>query len=230
MAPAAEELYRRGLDLIQRSRGPHHIELIHPLDGLATLQERLGHYVEAERLHREVVRIRQGALGERHPLVHATIVGAVAVDLERQGRLTEAETTARSALDTVRSLIGPRHPDISGLVATLAQIVARQGRHDEADRLFKEALELRPERDERQRVHNGELRRTYGRYLTLRSRFADAESQLLDSLRVLANAYGSDQHPNPVETKRALMALYQASGQPALVERYRVPPGTYVPY
>jgi hypothetical protein len=33
-----------------------------------------------------------------------------------------------------------------------------------------------------------------------------------------------------METKRSLMALYQASGQPAMVERYRVPPGMYVPY
>ena len=228
--PQAEQLYRRAYDVMQRTRGPHHIDLIHPLDGLATLQGRLGHHVEAERLHREIVRIRQGALGERHPVVYGTIGGRVAIDLERQGRLMEAETMARGALDTLRSLIGPRHPDVSILLAALAQIVGRQGRHDEADRLFREALELRPERDERQLIHNGELRRTYGRYLILRSRFADAESQLLDSLRVLTQAYGTDQHPDPTETKRALMALYTASGQPALVERYRVPPGTYVPY
>ena len=47
---------------------------------------------------------------------------------------------------------------------------------------------------------------------------------------MLTRVYGSDQHPNPVDTKRALMALYTASGQTALAERYRVPPGLYVPY
>jgi Tfp pilus assembly protein PilF len=112
----------------------------------------------------------------------------------------------------------------------LAQILSRQGRYVEADRLFNEAIELKPDRDQRMTILNAELRRTYGRNLIQRRRFADAEAQLLESLRLLARAYGSESHPNPTETKRALMALYEASGQPALVERYRVPPGSYVPY
>jgi tetratricopeptide (TPR) repeat protein len=228
--PAAEQLYRRGLDLIQRARGPHHLELVHPLDGLATLERRRGHHVEAERLHREILRIRRGAQGERHPIIPLTLAGGVAVDLERQGRLAEAEATARESLEMATTLLGPRHPDLGGVVAVLAQIKARQGRHEEADRLFRESVTLKLDREERLAIHNGEFRRTYGRYLIERRRFADAETQLLESLRVLTHFYGSDRHPNPVETKRALMELYQASGQPALLERYRVPPGTYVPY
>jgi hypothetical protein len=37
-------------------------------------------------------------------------------------------------------------------------------------------------------------------------------------------------HPNVQETKRALMTLYSKTGRPDLVERYRVPPGRFVPY
>ena len=226
----AEQLYRRGLELVQNALGPHHIDLVHPLHGFGELQSRLGHYAEAERLHREVARIRQGAFGDRHPDVAMTLGGSVALDLAQQGRLSEAEATALGALEMLKATLGPRHSDVATVLHALAQIRSRQGRHDEADRLFNEALALKPSVDERTGILNAELRRAYGRYLIQRRRFVDAESQLLESLRLLARAYGSDSHPNPVETKRLLMALYEASGQPALLERYRVPPGTYVPY
>ena len=32
------------------------------------------------------------------------------------------------------------------------------------------------------------------------------------------------------ETKRALMELYRRSGKAELAERYRVPPGRFIPY
>ena len=159
-----------------------------------------------------------------------TLGVSVGADLERQGRLAEAEATARESLDKALVILGPRHPDLGSVVAVLARIKARQGHHDEADRLFRESVALKLDRDERLAIHNGEYRRIYGRYLIERRRFTDAEAELLESLRVLTRVYGTDQHPNPVDTKRALMDLYQASGQPALVERYRVPPGLYVPY
>jgi serine/threonine-protein kinase len=227
---AAEQMYRRSLDLFQRARGPHHMDLIHPLDGLATVASRRGHHVEAERFHREIVRIRRGAQGERHPFVALALGTGVAVDLERQGRLAEAEATARESLDTASALLGPRHPDLGAVIAVLARIKARERQHDEADRLFRESVALKLDRDERLAIHNGEYRRIYGRYLIERRRFDAAEAELLESLRVLVRVYGNDQHPNPADTKRALMELYEASGQPALVERYRVPPGTYYPY
>jgi tetratricopeptide (TPR) repeat protein len=179
---------------------------------------------------REILRIRVSALGERHPIVALTMVGGVAVALERQGRLEEAEAMAREGLATVQTRLGPRHRDVGTVLAVLASIVSRQGRHDEADRLYREAIDLKPAVNEGQSVLNGELRRVYGRFLTERRRFADAEAQLVESLNLLSRVYGSADHPNPMETKRALMALYQATGRPELVEKYRVPPGAYIPY
>ena len=40
-----------------------------------------------------------------------------------------------------------------------------------------------------------------------------------------SRAYGSG-----VSTRRGLMALYRQAGRPELVERYRVPPGRFIPY
>ena len=59
---------------------------------------------------------------------------------------------------------------------------------------------------------------------------APAEAQLLESLSSLERAYGGRVHPNVHETKRVLMTLYRQTGRPDLVERYRVPPGRFIPY
>jgi hypothetical protein len=89
---------------------------------------------------------------------------------------------------------------------------------------------LKPARTERLTIQQGELRRTYGRFLTAVGRFGEAEAQLVQSLELLRSVYAREDHPNIAETRRALMELYEVSNQPALVDRYRVPPGEYVPY
>ena len=66
--------------------------------------------------------------------------------------------------------------------------------------------------------------------LLRRRDYPRAEQQLLQSLDHLQQAYGGAPHPNVEETKRALMALYRESNKPELVERYRVPPGRFIPY
>jgi hypothetical protein len=74
------------------------------------------------------------------------------------------------------------------------------------------------------------MHRSYGLLLLRRGDYQRAEEQLLQSLTQLEQAYRNSDHPNVQETKRALMQLYSQWGKPELVERYRVPPGRYVPY
>ena len=47
---------------------------------------------------------------------------------------------------------------------------------------------------------------------------------------MLVEAYGGPVHPNVQEIERALMELYEQLGKPDMVERYRVPPGRFIPY
>ena len=101
-----------------------------------------------------------------------------------------------------------------------------QRRYAEADRVYESAFEL----VRTSGVINGEMRRDYGLMLLRRGDTAGAETQLLQSLSSLEQAYNGQTHPNVQETKRALMTLYTETGQPELVERYRVPPGRFIPY
>jgi Tfp pilus assembly protein PilF len=144
--------------------------------------------------------------------------------------LTEAEATARRSLEIMRSTLGPRNSDAAWPTAWLAHILYSQSRYGEADRAYRDAINLTTAEDEALTIRQAEIRREYGRVLTSQRRFAEAENELARSLELLTSTYGTDLHPNIYETKRGLMALYISWNKPDLVERHRVPPGEYVSY
>lgn len=151
----------------------------------------------------------------------------LAGEVARQGRLTEAEALAREALDLSVRLMGPRHQVVTtSRMPMLATILNQQRRYVDADEVYRAAFEQAPRPSN---VIIGQMHRDYGRMLLGRTDFLRAERELLQSLEVLERAYPAKTHPNVQETKRALMALYQQMGKPEAMERYRVPPGRFIP-
>ena len=222
---AAERLYRDGIDFVGRHFGDHSVRLLHGLNSLGRLMSRRGD-AEAETLYRRALRISLSATGPGHPRV-ADQMHKLASALARQGRLAEAEPLAREALDLTVKAVGKTHQIVaSSRLPLIAEILDTQRRFAEADRVYESAFEL----VRTSGVINGEIRRDYGLMLLRRGDTAGAETQLLQSLSSLEQAYNSQTHPNVQETKRALMTLYTGTGQPELVERYRVPPGRFIPY
>ncbi len=222
---AAERLYREGLDLISRRFGDHSLRLLHGLNSLGRLLSRRGD-TEAEMLYRRALAISLSATGPEHPRV-ADQMHKLATALARQRRLTEAETMARESLELTARAVGRGHQVIaSSRLPLIAEILDLQRRHTEADRIYESAFE----QVRTSGVVNGEMRRDYGLMLLRRGDTAGAEAQLLQSLSSLEQSYNSQTHPNVQETKRALMTLYTQTRQPELVERYRVPPGRFIPY
>jgi serine/threonine protein kinase len=223
-ATAAQQLYRRGLDIMARQLGQNNLRLIHGLHSLGTLLSSLGNR-EAEQLFRRALTIRQSATGPEHPST-AEGLQLLAGELARQGRLYEAETLARRALDLSQRTLGERHRLVTdSRMPMLADILDRQGRRAASDSVYRSALSLTTGS-----ITRGEMHRDYARILLRRGDYSAAEQQLLQSLQVLEQFYGGAVHPNVQETKRSLMNLYRQWGKPDLVERYRVPPGRYVPY
>jgi tetratricopeptide (TPR) repeat protein len=222
---AAERLYREGLDLISRRFGDHSLRLLHGLNSLGRVLGRRGD-AEAERLYRRALAISLSATGPDHPRV-ADQMHQLAWALSRQRRLTEAETMARESLELTAKAVGGGHQLVaSSRLPLIAEILDLQRRHAEADRIYESAFELLPTSG----VIKGEMRRNYGLMLLRRGDTVGAERQLLQSLSSLEQTYNSLTHPNVQETKRALMTLYAKTLQPELVERYRVPPGRFIPY
>jgi tetratricopeptide (TPR) repeat protein len=222
---AAERLYRDGLDLVGRHFGDHSVRLLHGLNSLGRLLTRRGD-AEAEFLCRRALAISLAATGPGHPRV-ADQMHKLASALMRQNRLAEAEAIARESLELTIKAFGRDHQVVAASrLPLIAQILDLQRRHKEADRVYESAFEgVRTSG-----VVNGELRRDYGLMLLRRGDTSGAEAQLLRSLSSLEQTYKSETHPNVQETKRALMTLYTQLGQTELVERYRVPPGRFIPY
>jgi eukaryotic-like serine/threonine-protein kinase len=226
-AAEAERLYRQGIELIRRRYGDNTTELIHGLGSLAWLKSRQGEHEEALSLYRRSLAIRVAATGPEHPLVASHLSG-LAGALERQGRLEEAEATAREAIELWTRTVGPGHRAVGAGTERLASILYRQGRIEEADRLYRIAIAFELDPDGNPTIA-AERRRDFGRMLTARGAYPEAEAELLESLRALQERHGPD-HPNTQETKRALMELYEARGDPEQAERYRVPAGRFTGY
>jgi serine/threonine-protein kinase len=222
---AAETLYRDGLDLVGRHFGDHSVRLLHGLNSLGRLLTRRGD-AEAEALYRRALAISLSATGPGHPRV-ADQMHKLATALMHQNRLAEAETMARESLDLTIKAVGRDHQLVAASrLPLIAEILDRQRRYTEADHVYQSAFEgVRTSG-----VINGELRRDYGLMLLRRGDTAGAEAQLRHSLSSLEQTYDSATHPNVQETRRALMTLYTQLGQPELVEKYRVPPGRFIPY
>ena len=221
----AERLYRRGLDLLTRRFGDDSIRLIHGLNSLASLLSNRG-VDEAERHFRHALAISRSATGPEHPRV-ADQMQRLAQEVARQGRLAEAERLSREALDLATKMLGPRYQSVTAThMPQLARILDRQRRYADADEVYRLAFE-RAERPSN--VIIGQMHREYGLMLLRRGDHARAEPQLLQSLAMLEQAYSTPGHPNLQETKRALMELYGQLRRPDAVERYRVPPGRFIP-
>ena len=100
----------------------------------------MGQYVEAERIGRSAVAVREEALGLEHPstLISVSQLGSV---LERQGKYEEAEAMHRRALERRENVLGREHPSTLISVTKLGSVLERQGKYEEAEAMHRRALE-----------------------------------------------------------------------------------------
>jgi eukaryotic-like serine/threonine-protein kinase len=224
-AATAEALYIRGTALIEKRYGHSSTRLLHGLHALASLYGHTGRLLEAEHLLRRTLAIRTAATGSAHPAI-VNELRLLALVLARQGRSAEAETLVTDALARLDSndVAGARPRALT--LQALAEVLHRQGRTREADSVFQQVPPLYGGTG----VMLGEAMRDYGRLLAQGGRSAEAEPMLLGSLSLVQLHYGNDEHPNVLESKRALAALYRETGRSALASRYDVPPGRFIAY
>jgi tetratricopeptide (TPR) repeat protein len=147
-----------------------------------------------------------------------------------QGRLDEAEEMLRDILARLETAFADSYDAVVRTKTKLATVLFAQARMEEGDRYFHEALASRAGDSPTSRIVEAELRRDYGRLLHEHGRHGEAEDQMLASLSILETAYPDVNHPNVVESRRALMRLYESTSRPELAERYRAPEGRFFAY
>ena len=109
----------------------------------AAILEARGQYEEAEPLRRLALQLSMMPPIKSDYLKPAIISRRwLAINLMAQNRLVEAEVEARQALLDSISSLGSRSLDTRWCVEVLATILARQGRHHEAERLFHQLISI----------------------------------------------------------------------------------------
>jgi CHAT domain-containing protein/Tfp pilus assembly protein PilF len=138
----AEPLYKRALDIYEKTLDKDHPLIANSLNNLAALYRAQGMYGEAEPLLKRALAIREKALDKDHPDI-ATTLNSLALLYASQGKHREAEPLLKRALNIQEKALGKDHPDTALSLNSLAALYKTQGKYAEAEPLFKRALDIR---------------------------------------------------------------------------------------
>ncbi len=137
----AEPLYKRSLEIYEKSLGPDHPSVAISLGTLAQLYKQQGKHEEAKPLLTQALDIFETVLGNKHPYV-ATTLAELAGLYEQQGKYEEAEPLYLRDLEITEKTLGPDHPSVATTLGNLAGLYRQQGKYEEAKPLYKRALDI----------------------------------------------------------------------------------------
>jgi tetratricopeptide (TPR) repeat protein len=144
---------------------------------------------EAELLLQEGVAMNRAVLPAGHADIGTSLTHLAALRQDR-GQSAEAEKLYREALEIHQASLPAGHPQIASDLISLAGLLRENGELAEAEQRYRESISLLAQRFGNQDHRLAEARIGLGRTLTALSRFAEAETQLLDAERDLRGADG----------------------------------------
>jgi CHAT domain-containing protein/Tfp pilus assembly protein PilF len=222
----AEPLYRRSLELWEKTYGPNHPYVAGALSGLARAHERQGRYAEAEELYRRALAIEEAALGPNHSHVAISLdtLGGV---YEKQGRYADAEAYYKRSLEIREAAFGANHPDIIDSLISLGSLEVRQRHWSQAHGYFQRAAALQSARDlagAQEDQRSSEIRENGNVFWSLADSayvVAQAEPARHDELMAEAFVAVQSQERQVAGAALAQMAGRFSSGSAALAQRVR---------
>ncbi len=203
----AMALYEEAFSITGRALGPDHAESGAVLNNLAGCCWALGRYDDAAAFAARALRIRRKTYGEEHPLVAACLVQEARIQRAR-GDYENAEQTYRKVLQIDLKYFGAEHVEAALQRRALALMAAVAERHDEAEVLLQQSLEVlrRQPRGDGSTHLQAVTRR--GLELADAQRFSEAEAALSTAWRISEQHYG----PDAAETLRLLRLTADAVG------------------
>lgn len=138
-ANLAESLFKKALDLRERTLRPGHLALAFSYDNLATFYESQGKTALAQPLYKKALELTESNLDLKRPETYARL-DKLAQSYLASGQLAEAETLYKKALQLMEQNAGSHNRDIGASAFALAGLYIRQGRYSEAEPLLKRSL------------------------------------------------------------------------------------------
>jgi len=215
----AEPYFRRALSERREYLEPDHPLVGESLNNLAVLLDDLGKAKEAEEMYRQALVVVEKGFGESSDQV-APILGNLALILSDRGEIQEADSLFLRALEIDEATFGSGHPNVALDKLNLGTHYCDTGRPEMGVDLTADALRvLRATLDSGQ-FEIGVAGSAYGMCLGRMGRFTEGERELLEALRIVAEALGPD-HARLHRIRVRLADLYDAWGNPEQAERYR---------
>jgi tetratricopeptide (TPR) repeat protein len=137
----AEHLYRRALEISEKTFGPEYFKIAVILNSLAMLLVTEGHYREAEPLLHRALSIQERVFGRDHVDVAFTL-NNLATLFEAEEKYADAEPLFRKVLSIRERVLGPNSPDVATALNNVGELLVREGKCDEAEPLFHRALQI----------------------------------------------------------------------------------------
>jgi tetratricopeptide (TPR) repeat protein len=153
-----------------------------------------GRYAEAETLLRNVLQMRERALGPEDR-VTLTSFSQLASVLDAQGRYEEAEVMHQQALHGYQKVLDPEHPISLAILSQLALTLARQGKYEKAEALHQQALRVYKKVLGMEHPHTLTSVSQLGLVLTQQGKYEEAEAMQRLALQGREKVLGPE-HPD----------------------------------
>jgi len=113
--------------VVEKFNGPEHPNFAASLEGLASIYEAQGRYIEAEDAYKRTLAINEKHFGQDHPQVATTLNYLVGLYLS-QRRYVEAEPLLKKALEIGEKHFGSDHPEVVKMQQNYANVMKKMGK------------------------------------------------------------------------------------------------------
>ena len=199
----ADSLHTRALRIRQEAFGEDHQDVAESYANLASVLYSQGTYTESAALYEKAYDIRLRVLGEKHPL-SVQILNNMGLVYEALEEYEKAEELYNRNLEIYTELYGADHHFLADANSFLGRINVALELYYRAEPFFREALRLRMSLGETHYLVAYD-RKALGDALREQKKYADAESNYSNALKIFRDAFG-DQH---TYTASALLGLGQ---------------------
>ncbi len=207
----AEPMYRRALEIKEKSLGYDHPSIATSLNNLALLYKTQGIYDKAEPMYRRALEIREKSLGKDHPSV-AQSLNNLATLYDTQGKYEKAEPMYGRALEIWEKSLGYDHPDVATSLNNLAGLYDTQGKYDKAETLYRRALEIKEKSLGTDHPDVANSLNNLALLYYAQGKYVEAESMYRRALAIREKSLGTD-HPDVANSLNNLAGLYGAQGK-----------------
>jgi eukaryotic-like serine/threonine-protein kinase len=187
---AAEDLYRRSLDILETVQAPA-TDVSQVLDDLATVYEREQRWDLAKQMYERALGIDRRVLGDEHPRV-ASHLHNLAIVAQNMGDLKRAESLYRDAIASEERAFGSQHPETAAARGNYGLLLEREGRLAEAEPMLRGALDVALEVYGADNFNVGYARVSLAMALQDKGSLREAEDQFRQALAVYDKSLPTD--------------------------------------